>query len=81
MPPISAITLPNKFVQMGTIAGRSVKEILEVVGPPSSTSSPGPGLTLLQWIRTGSFLGGFHIALIFDSYGVCGGVTHQSRTY
>jgi hypothetical protein len=80
MPTISAMTLQNKFVQMGTLAGRTQQEIINVVGPPNTTSSPGPGLILLQWIRVGSFVGGFHIALIFDENGVCGGVTHQSQT-
>ena len=80
MPTISAMTLQNKFVQMGTLAGRTQEEIISVVGSPNTTSSPGPGLTLMQWIRVGSFVGSFHIALIFDKNGVCGGVTHQSRT-
>lgn len=70
---IPSIGLNRKFVAMGTLAGRSFHEISMVVGLPSATSHPSPGLILRQWLRPG-----FHIALIFDDNEICGGITHQS---
>ena len=80
LPEITAITFQNKFAQIGNLAGRSLKEITSVVGPPNSITPVNPGITSYQWIRTSAWTGGFHIQLIFDKNGICGGVAHQFST-
>jgi hypothetical protein len=69
--------MARRFSAMGTLAGRTRAEIEAVVGPPQSFSSLGPGQQLLQWQHIDAG-GGYHIALVFDDHGVCGGVTHES---
>ena len=78
MPLISAFTLQNKFAQIGNIQGRTTEEIIAAVGRPNSVSNADGGTTIMQWIKASAFTGGFHIALIFDRNGICGGITHQS---
>lgn len=69
--------LRDRFKNMGTIAGRSREEIEDAVGPPTSISYMNRGEVLLQWQQIKGRRG-FHVSLIFDSEGVCGGVKHQS---
>ena len=69
--------LAHRFSAMGTLAGRTRAEIESVVGPPQSWSGVGPGQQLLQWQHIDAE-SGYHIALVFDDNGVCGGVTHES---
>jgi hypothetical protein len=78
MPTISAFTLQNRFVQIGKVQGRTAEEIISAVGRPNSVSNADGGITVMQWIKASAFTGGFHIALIFDQNGICGGITHQS---
>ena len=78
MPTISALTLHNKFAQIGNLQGRTSDEIIAVVGRPNSVSNSENGTTIMQWIKASAFTGGFHIALIFDSNKICGGITHHS---
>ena len=64
--------LQKKFVELGTLKGRTKAEIIAAVGNPQSVSARAGGGTLLQWLATG-----YHIALIFDADGICQGVSHE----
>lgn len=74
---ISAMTtapgksLQNKFVNMGTLTGKSKNEIISIVGSPNSISALPDGKAVLQWMATG-----YHIALIFND-DICEGVSHE----
>ena len=63
--------LAAKFGALGNLIGKTEAEIIAAVGPPNSRSAMATG-QLLQWQRTG-----YHIALIFDDQGQCGGITHE----
>ena len=65
-------SLQRKFVELGTLSGKTRAEIEAAVGAPSSVSATADGGTLIQWMATG-----YHIALTFDAQGICGGVTHE----
>lgn len=67
-------SLQQKFVRLGTLAGRPEAEIVAAVGPPQSRGVA-PGGYLLQWMATG-----YHIALRFDAQGICQGVTHEFKS-
>ena len=67
--------LQRKFATMGTIAGRNYDEIVQAVGLPKSRGQQPFGNFLCQWMSIRPM---YHIALIFDQNGVCGGVTHES---
>lgn len=64
--------LQNKFVSLGTLTGKSLEEIKNVVGNPSAVSAMKEGKTLYQWQATG-----YHIALLFDANDVCLGVSSE----
>ena len=66
-------SLQQKFISLGTLAGRPLAEIVAVAGPANSITVIAPGIRLLQWIKLG-----YHIALLFDDEDICGGV--QSET-
>ena len=63
--------LAEKFGALGNLIGKTEADIVAAVGSPTSRSALATG-QLLQWQRTG-----YHIALIFDDQGQCGGVTHE----
>jgi hypothetical protein len=65
-------SLNQRFLRLGTLAGRREAEIVAVVGPPQARSALPGGRYLLQWMRVG-----YHIALAFEPDGTCIGVTHQ----
>ncbi len=65
--------LHKRFVTLGTLKGKSRKEIVKVVGEPASETVLPDGRTLLQWRATG-----YHIALVFEKNGRCFGVTHEN---
>ena len=65
--------LRKRFVALGSLKGRTRREIEKAVGPPAQ-ETPIPGdRTLLQWRSTG-----YHIALVFEKNGRCVGVTHEN---
>ncbi len=64
--------LRKRFVSLGSLKGRTRKEIVKVVGQPSTETPLPDGRTLLQWRATG-----YHIALVFERNGRCFGVTHE----
>ena len=65
--------LRKRFVALGSLKGKSRKEIERAVGPASQETALPDGRTLLQWRATG-----YHIALIFGTNGRCDGVTHEN---
>ena len=65
--------LHKRFVALGSLKGRTRKEIVKAVGQPASETPLPDGRTLLQWRATG-----YHIALVFEKDGRCFGVTHEN---
>ena len=65
--------LRKRFVALGTLKGRTRREIVKAVGEASSETALPDGRTLLQWRATG-----YHIALLFEKNGRCYGVTHEN---
>ena len=65
-------SLNQKFASLGTLQGKTFKEIEEVVGAPSAISAMGNGNVLRQWQATS-----YHIALLFDENDVCLGITSE----
>ena len=53
--------LHARFMSLGEMSGKTLDDVVSVVGPPSSSSSIAFGHTLLQWQATGC-----HVALLFD---------------
>ncbi|WP_157968619.1 hypothetical protein [Streptomyces geranii] len=58
---LSGQRLQRGFAELGNLTGRTLEEIVAVVGSPVSQSMAGPGQTLFQW-QSGSY----HIALLFE---------------
>lgn len=65
--------LHRRFRALGSLKGRSRREIVEAAGEPAIETPLPDGRTLLQWRATG-----YHIALIFEPDGRCVGVTHEN---
>jgi hypothetical protein len=65
--------LKRRFVALGTLKGKTRKEIERAIGQASQETPLPDGRTLLQWRATG-----YHIALVFDTRGRCDGVTHEN---
>ena len=65
--------LNNKFVAMGTLAGKTYNEIVSVVGEPNSKARIGDTI-LRQWIQPA-----YHIGLLFDTKMVCLGVNNETK--
>ena len=65
--------LQQKFVDLGTLKGKSLSEITSVVGSPNSVSTMAGGTKLCQWMATG-----YHISLLFDENDICLGVNHET---
>ena len=68
------VFIQGKFVELGTIKGKTKAEITARVGEPTHVSYQTDGKALLQWITAN-----YHIALIFDG-DICGGITHESTS-
>lgn len=66
----------NKFHKLGDIRGMPIKDIVAVVGYPTSISQAGNGGQLYQWIKT-SGSSGYHYAIVSDGKGCAVGYTHQ----
>lgn len=65
-------SLNSKFVELGTLKGKTLEEIKAKVGAPNSVSYKGT-TKVCQWMQTG-----YHIVLIFDENDICQGVTHET---
>jgi hypothetical protein len=68
--------LHQRFVSLGDMTGKTVDEIISVVGQPSSYSSMAGGQMLVQWQATGC-----HLALLFGRDGKMVRITHQYAKY
>jgi len=65
--------LRKQFVALGSLKGRTRKEIEKAVGPAAQETVLPDGRILLQWRATG-----YHIAIVFEKNGRCVGVTHEN---
>jgi hypothetical protein len=65
--------LRKQFVALGSLKGRTRRDIEKAVGPAAQETLLPDGRTLLQWRATG-----YHIALVFEKNGRCFGVTHEN---
>ncbi len=65
--------LRKQFIGLGSLKGRTRREIVKAVGEPATETTLPDGRTLLQWRATG-----YHIALVFEKNGRCFGVTHEN---
>ncbi len=65
--------LRKRFIALGTLKGKTRREIVKAVGEPGTETPLPDGRTLLQWRATG-----YHIALVFEKNGRCFGVTHEN---
>lgn len=68
--------LNERFRMVGTFNGKSMQEIIVVVGRPTSVSAMAFNQTLLQWQATG-----YHIALLFDANGIFLKKTHEFANF
>ena len=70
-------SLNNKFISLGTLQGKTLKEITDVCGNPNSYSSTidadGNPIKIIQWMATG-----YHIVLLFDTNDICLGVSSET---
>lgn len=71
---IPGYILNQRFCSLGTLTGKSLKEIVAKVGGPQSVSAMGDGTILRQWQATG-----YHIALLFDKDDICLGIANEIR--
>jgi len=67
----------SRMRALGTIAGRTKREIVAFVGAPNARNGTGDGNYILQWIKIGAWSGSSHYVLSFDRYGVCWGIDHE----
>lgn len=65
--------LKVKFTKLGTLQGKSFKEIADKVGMPNKVSSMEDGTTLKQWMAAE-----YHISLVFDENDICLSVSHEA---
>ncbi len=65
--------LHKRFVALGTLKGKTRKEIVRAVGEPSSEATLPDGRVVLLWRARG-----YQIALLFETNGRCFGVTHEN---
>ncbi len=66
--------LQTKFIQLGTLSGKSLSEITTKCGAPNSVSATGDGKKVCQWMATG-----YHIVLLFDENDICLGVSNETK--
>ena len=62
--------------KLGVVTGKSLDDIIEIIGPSNSQSSNINNSTTHQWI-----IPGVHLVLLFDSNNICLGITHQFVAY
>jgi len=65
--------LASDIASLGTLRGKTIREIIRVAGPPTSSGSCTDGGQLLEWRARGH-----HIALLFDANRICQGESHGS---
>ena len=65
--------LASDMASLGTLKGKTTKEIIKVAGPPTSASTRTDSGQLLQWRAKG-----YHVELLFDANRICQGESHES---
>lgn len=69
--------LNRKFVELGTLQGRSLQEIVAHCGNYKSYSTTigadGKPVKIIQWMETS-----YHIVLLFDENDICLGVSSET---
>jgi hypothetical protein len=65
--------LASDFTSLGTLKGKTIKQIIKVVGPPTSTNTHADGSQLLRWATRG-----YQVELLFDASQICQGKTPVS---
>ena len=66
--------LQQKFIKLGTLKGKTLREIQSVCGAPNATSVNAEGIKIYQWMATG-----YHIVLLFDENNICLGVSSETK--
>lgn len=66
--------LQQKFINLGTLKGKTYKQIENTCGVPSSVSYGNNGVKICQWMATG-----YHIVLLFDENDICLGVSSETK--
>ena len=66
--------LQQKFINLGTLKGKTFSEIQNACGSPNSTSVGANGVKIYQWMATG-----YHIVLLFDENDICLGVSSETK--
>lgn len=73
----SAMLRVNRIAALDPIA-RPLKQIISCIGKPDAVSTHADGTFLHQWQKTHPARGNsYHLALTFDRYGVCSGITQK----
>lgn len=70
---LPGLALQRKFINLGTLKGKTLKEIQCACGSPNSISVNEEGVKIYQWMATG-----YHIVLLFDENDVCLGVNSET---
>lgn len=68
---VASTKIKRKFAKLKPLEGRSIDEILRIVGQPGSRTSLSEGCELLQWSESG-----YHIAVRFTG-GRCDKIAHE----
>ncbi len=66
--------LQQKFINLGTLKGKTLSQIQSSCGNPSSVSTTANGTKVYQWMATG-----YHIVLLFDENDICLGVSSETK--
>lgn len=66
--------LQQKFVNLGTLQGKTLNEIQQACGTPNAVSCRADGVKVYQWMATG-----YHIVLLFDQNDICLGVSSETK--
>lgn len=68
----------QRILEMGLVVGRTAIEIITVAGNPSGATTMVDGDELYTWVGKDFWTNRpFSITLVFDRYGVCGGVADE----
>lgn len=69
----------DNFKSLGNLSGKTLDEIVKVVGQPMHISTMSDGGQLYQWMSNAGSAGGsqYHISLLFKD-GLCQGVSSES---
>ncbi|WP_346702589.1 hypothetical protein [uncultured Alistipes sp.] len=66
--------LNKKFINLGTLQGKTYDEIIKEVGPPSASETLENGQSSHLWHHRG-----YMIRLIFDKHNICLGINEEIK--